>query len=323
MCAAQWRNPPPGCRPRRRRHHARRGRFRRMSEDVEERAPGFAISSSVSRYELPPARRFTAASLTLGRLLKGTARCSAGGLDAGEALRLLHLPPGDVFQPSSYKAQKISRARSGLHPHPGLVQDSLCKAEAYGRECRMSAPKETEPVREQMPETVLQAFYRHGRRDRRDHRLLRCRRIEPLPGFPKEAAFVTVWLETRHAFFRRWQGSAEASCKRSARSARGIPDMTAATASHRKWRDCSVLDAGSEFPSRCTRYESSHAGERAVRVRLRILAGAANARSARATTAAVRDRPIPGPDGPTRTVASPGARAGRGVNWRTTEGEAQ
>jgi AcrR family transcriptional regulator len=183
----------------------------------------------------------------------------------------------------------------------------------------MTGPEQRKPVRQRVLETASEMFYRDGVRAVGIDAIIARSGVAKMSlyrNFPSKDALVAAWLEERNAFFwQRWD-KAEASRPGEPRARlEAILDMVAATASHPKWRGCPFQNTGTEFP------ESDHparavilANKRAVRERLRQLAGAAGARNPDLLAqelqllidGAYSIGQSLGPDGPARTVASAG-----------------
>ena len=196
----------------------------------------------------------------------------------------------------------------------------------------MREAEEKKPARQRILDAASEMFYRDGIRAVGIDAIIARSGVAKMSlyrNFPSKDALVTAWLEDRNAFFwRRWN-NAEASRNGDPRGQlEAILDMVAATASHPKWRGCPFLNTATEFP------EPDHparavilAHKRAVRDRLRALAGIAGTRDPNLLAqqlqllidGAYAIGQSLGPSGPAKTVAS----AGRALIAKAIAGPSQ
>jgi AcrR family transcriptional regulator len=183
----------------------------------------------------------------------------------------------------------------------------------------MRVAEEKKPARQRILDTASEMFYREGVRAVGIDAIIARSGVAKMSLYrnvPSKDALVAAWLEDRNAFFwRRWDKAEASRAGDPQGQLEAILDMIAATASHRKWRGCPFLNTGTEFP------EPDHpartvilAHKRAVRERLRALAGAARARDPDLLAqqlqllidGAYAIGQSLGPGGPAKTVASAG-----------------
>lgn len=147
----------------------------------------------------------------------------------------------------------------------------------------MREVEEKKPARQRILDTASKMFYRNGIRAVGIDAIIARSGVAKMSlyrNFPSKDALVAAWLEDRNAFFwRRWDKAETSRAGDPRGQLEAILAMIAATASHPKWRGCPFLNTFTEFP------EPQHPAravilthKRAVRERLRALAGAAGAR---------------------------------------------